>query len=158
MRSRIRTPHVSVVLPVYDGERYVAEAIRSVLAQTYEDFELIVIDDGSTDHTGEVLSVFSDARLRVIRFPEHRGLVEALNYGIRESDSPLIARMDADDICMPAVLNGRWLFWMSTPRLRSAEPGPAHSVLATASVASPCDRMRFARACFLAAQSIIHRS
>ena len=115
MRSRIRTPHVSVVLPVYDGERYLAEAIRSVLAQTYEDFELIVIDDGSTDHTEEVLSAISDARLRVIRFPEHRGLVEALNCGIRRSHSALIARMDADDVCMPRRLERQVAFLNAHP-------------------------------------------
>jgi glycosyltransferase involved in cell wall biosynthesis len=96
-----RTPRIAVVLPVYNGEKYIAEAIQSVLSQTFTDFELLVIDDGSTDRTREVLSGFTDARMRVIHFPAHRGLVPALNTGIRGSRSEFIARMDADDICMP---------------------------------------------------------
>jgi glycosyltransferase involved in cell wall biosynthesis len=96
-----RTPRIAVVLPVYNGEDYLAEAIRSVLSQTFTDFELVVIDDGSTDRTADVLAGFSDARMRIIRFRHHRGLVQALNTGIRESRSELIARMDADDICLP---------------------------------------------------------
>lgn len=96
-----RTPRIAVVLPVYNGEKYIEEAIQSVLDQTFTDFELLVIDDGSTDRTPEVLSSFTDVRLRIVRFPAHRGLVPALNTGISESRSALIARMDADDICMP---------------------------------------------------------
>jgi len=98
---RDRTPRIAVVLPVYNGERYLAEAIQSVLKQTFTDFELVVIDDGSTDGTAEILEGFRDPRLRVIRFPQNRGLVTALNTGVRESRSDLIARMDADDICVP---------------------------------------------------------
>ena len=101
MAAVAKVPRIAVVLPVYNGEKYLAEAVRSVLAQTFTDFELLAIDDGSTDRTAEVLSAFSDSRLRVLRLPEHRGLVEALNCGIRESRSELIARMDADDICLP---------------------------------------------------------
>jgi glycosyltransferase involved in cell wall biosynthesis len=96
-----REPRIAVVLPVYNGEMYVREAIQSVLDQTFTDFLLFVIDDGSTDRTLEIVSSFTDARLQIIRFPAHRGLVSALNAGIRESRSEFIARMDADDICMP---------------------------------------------------------
>lgn len=97
----VRIPRIAVVLPVLNGEAYLAEAVRSVLDQTFTDFELVVVDDGSTDRTAEILASFSDARLRVIRFPENRGIVAALNAGIHGSESELIARMDADDICMP---------------------------------------------------------
>ena len=96
-----RTPRITVVLPVYNGAKYITEAIRSVLAQTFRDFELVVIDDGSTDRTAQILKNFRDTRLRVIRFAENQGLVAALNTGIRQSQSELIARMDADDICVP---------------------------------------------------------
>ena len=106
-----------VVMPVYNGEEYVAEAVRSVLAQTFTDFELTVIDDGSTDHTGEVLAGFSDARLHVIRFPEHRGLVPALNAGICESESELIARMDADDLCTPQRFERQVAFLDTHPEI-----------------------------------------
>lgn len=101
MSLEVRIPRIVVVLPVYNGEKYLAEAVRSVLDQTFTDFELVVVDDGSTDRTAEILARYLDPRLRVIRFPENRGIVAALNAGIRESESELIARMDADDICMP---------------------------------------------------------
>jgi len=99
--DKIAAPRVSVILPVYNGAEYLAEAIHSVLGQTFSDFRLIVVDDGSTDRTPDVLTSFSDPRLHVIRFPENRGRVAALNTAIAESASEFIARMDADDICRP---------------------------------------------------------
>lgn len=94
-------PRIAVILPVYNAEKYVAEAICSVLEQTYADFHLFVIDDGSTDRTADVITGFTDPRLRHIRFRRNRGLVAALNAGIEQSQSELIARMDADDVCLP---------------------------------------------------------
>lgn len=99
--TTIHSPRLSVLLPVYNGEKFIAEAVRSVLAQTYCDFELVIIDDGSTDRTAEILQRFSDLRLRVLRFDENHGLVAALNHGLAASRSELLARMDADDICLP---------------------------------------------------------
>ena len=93
-------PTISVLLPVYNAERYVAQAIESVLAQTFFDFELIAIDDGSTDHSFEIMSTFTDSRLRVIR-QENRGLPATLNRCAELSHAPYLARMDADDICKP---------------------------------------------------------
>jgi glycosyltransferase involved in cell wall biosynthesis len=112
-----RTPRIAVVLPVYNGEKYIEEAIQSVLDQTFADFVLLVIDDGSTDRTLEVLSTFRDARLQIIRFPAHRGLVPALNTGIIESRSEFIARMDADDICMPQRFERQVAFLLEHPQI-----------------------------------------
>lgn len=92
---------ISVVLPVYNGEKYLGSAIQSVLDQSCGDFELVVIDDGSTDRTGDVIAGFADERLSVIRHPRNLGIVAALNAGIRNSRGRLIARMDADDLCHP---------------------------------------------------------
>ena len=78
-----------------------AEAIRSVLSQTYADFQLIVVDDGSTDRSRKIVERFTDPRLRLIRFDANQGVVAALNTGIAESDSEFVARMDADDVCLP---------------------------------------------------------
>jgi hypothetical protein len=117
MSVAVRTPRIAVVLPVWNGEAYLAEAVGSVLAQTFEDFELIAVDDGSTDHTPQVLAGFSDRRLRVITLPEHRGLVAALNAGIRESASELIARMDADDICRPRRFERQVAFLDAHPQV-----------------------------------------
>lgn len=94
-------PRIAVILPVYNGEPYLDEAIRSVLDQTYTDFQLVVIDDGSTDRSAHIVEGFSDPRIRLIRLAVNGGLVAALNAGIAQSTSELTARMDADDVCLP---------------------------------------------------------
>jgi glycosyltransferase involved in cell wall biosynthesis len=93
---------VSVILPVYNAEKFLEEAIESVLAQTFYDFELIAINDGSTDSSLAILERFSlaDKRVRVIS-RENLGLIKTLNQGIELAQGDLIARMDADDICQP---------------------------------------------------------
>lgn len=93
-------PKLSVVLPVYNAQNHLEEAIRSCLNQTFEDFELLIVDDGSTDRSVEIATSFVDPRLRCIRQP-HRGLVPTLNAGLELSSAQLIARMDADDVCLP---------------------------------------------------------
>ena len=95
-------PQVSVVMPVYNTERYVAEAVESILAQTFRDFEFLVFDDGSADRSLEILQTYTDRddRIRVFAKP-HRGYVPWLNEGIRIARGEFIARMDADDISLP---------------------------------------------------------
>ncbi|MFT3788811.1 MAG: glycosyltransferase family 2 protein [Tepidisphaeraceae bacterium] len=92
-------PLVSVILPAFNAERYVERAVRSILAQTFRDFECIVIDDGSTDATASILDrlASTDSRLNVIHQP-NAGLIATLNRGIERATAPLVARMDADDI------------------------------------------------------------
>jgi glycosyltransferase involved in cell wall biosynthesis len=89
-------PRVSVVIPLYQTERYIAETIASVLAQTYDDFEVIVVDDGSRDRGPEIARAISDCRVRVVT-QINRGLAGARNTGIRESCGTYIALLDADD-------------------------------------------------------------
>lgn len=96
-------PEVSIVLPVRDGERYLREAIDSVLAQTFEDFELVVVDDGSTDRSPAIGQVVADPRVRLVS-QEPLGLVEALRRGLAETTAPVVARMDADDVSLPTRL------------------------------------------------------
>jgi hypothetical protein len=89
-------------MPVYNGSKFVAEAVRSILAQTFEDFEFIIVDDGSTDNTLDILGSFSnDARLVVKKQVRNMGVREALNAGCQLARAPIIARMDADDISLP---------------------------------------------------------
>lgn len=97
-----RSPAISVILPVYNAEAYVREAVQSILAQTFMDFELIIINDGSTDGSGTILRELAerDARIVLVERPND-GLVSALNEGIERARADLIARMDADDVSMP---------------------------------------------------------
>jgi glycosyltransferase involved in cell wall biosynthesis len=93
---------VSVVLPVYNGGEFLTEAIESILGQSHIDFELIIIDDGSTDRSLSIINRFAgvDARIRVVS-RENRGLVSSLNEGFKLCTGKYIARMDADDISSP---------------------------------------------------------
>ena len=96
-------PFVSVLLPVYNSEKYLAEAIQSILDQSYQNFELLIIDDSSTDRSGEIAAAFeqADKRIRLLRHHSNQGLVAALNLGLDNARGDYIARMDADDISMP---------------------------------------------------------
>jgi glycosyltransferase involved in cell wall biosynthesis len=102
-------PLVSVVLPVYNGARTIARAVKSILAQTYRHFEFVIINDGSTDDTSRILETFEDPRIRVLN-QENRGLVPSLNTGILSSRGAYIARMDADDEALPERLQRQVTF------------------------------------------------
>ena len=95
-------PLISILMSVYNGQECLERAVRSILAQTLDDFELIIVDDGSTDGTGEVLSrlASADARVRPVELRRNRGLAAALNEAFRHSSGQLIARMDADDFSL----------------------------------------------------------
>jgi glycosyltransferase involved in cell wall biosynthesis len=95
-------PIISVVMSVYNGQAFLAEAVESILGQTFRDFEFIVIDDGSTDRTEKILATYAsrDGRLRAFR-QENRGRTESLNIGIGLAGGKYIARMDADDVSLP---------------------------------------------------------
>jgi glycosyltransferase involved in cell wall biosynthesis len=95
-------PKISVVMPVYNGEKLLREAIQSILAQTFRDFELLICDDGSTDNTHAVAEEFvrADTRVRLVK-SQHIGLEKILNLGLQEAQGEFIARMDADDIALP---------------------------------------------------------
>jgi len=91
-------PTVSVVLPAYQAEKHLAEAVQSILDQTFTDFELLIINDGSTDRTAEIIQSFEDKRIVHIRHAENQKLIASLNEGIAQARGKYIARMDADDI------------------------------------------------------------
>jgi Glycosyl transferase family 2 len=99
---RGRMPGVSVVMAVYNGERFLREAVDSVLGQTFEDLELIVIDDGSTDGSSEILSSYAAADARVLVHRQaNAGTAAALNRGLHLARAPFVARLDADDLALP---------------------------------------------------------
>ncbi|NQT20569.1 MAG: glycosyltransferase [Planctomycetes bacterium] len=97
-----KAPSVSAIMTVYNAERYVAEAAESILAQTFTDFEFIIVDDGSTDKSLEILQRHAeqDGRIRLVSRP-NTGIIGALNDGLALARSEFIARMDADDISLP---------------------------------------------------------
>ncbi len=104
----MNTPLVSVVLPTRNRAATLRESVDSVLAQTFRDFELLVVDDGSTDETPRLLAGISDPRLRVLRWDVSKGVSAARNRGIRESRGRYVAFQDSDDVWMPEKL-GRQL-------------------------------------------------
>ncbi|MCM1312418.1 MAG: glycosyltransferase [Roseburia sp.] len=93
---------VSVLIVVHNAEKYISECIESVLSQTYTDFEVIIVDDGSTDHTTEIISKIKDPRFSI--FYNNHDYISSLNYGIEKTNGIYIARMDADDIMLPTRL------------------------------------------------------
>jgi len=96
------TPRVSVILPIYNGEPFLADAVGSILAQTFRDFELIAIDDGSTDASWDTIDRFARADSRVTALRQaNAGMVTALNRGLSLARGELIARMDQDDVAHP---------------------------------------------------------
>ncbi len=98
------TPKISVLMPVFNGSPYLGEAIRSILGQSFGDFEFLIINDGSTDDSAAIIRGFADPRIRFIDNPVNAGLVKTLNAGLEEARGEYIARMDQDDISMPERL------------------------------------------------------
>jgi glycosyltransferase involved in cell wall biosynthesis len=94
------TPKITVILPVYNCELYVQTAVESILNQSYTDFELLIIDDASTDTTVSVLKKFDDSRIQLIQKPVNSGYTNSLNSGLKLAKGEYIARMDGDDISM----------------------------------------------------------
>lgn len=110
------TPAISVAMSVYNGERFLAEAIDSVLAQTFGDFEFLILDDGSTDASRAMIEAYAlaDPRIRPI-FRENRGLIASLNQLLEDARAPIIARMDADDASHPERLARQKAFLDANP-------------------------------------------
>ncbi|MBD3296370.1 MAG: glycosyltransferase, partial [Candidatus Omnitrophica bacterium] len=100
-------PKISVIIPVFDEDKYVKEAIDSVLSQSYDAFELIIVDDGSTDNTRKVLDKYTDPRIKIF-YRDNGGQCAARNYGIRESSGEYIKFLDADDIINPEHLMSQY--------------------------------------------------
>jgi glycosyltransferase involved in cell wall biosynthesis len=94
-------PTITVLMPVYNGAMYLPEAIDSILQQTYEDFEFLIIDDGSMDQSVRIINSYDDPRIRLIKNEHNLGLVSTLNKGIDLAKGEFIARMDCDDISLP---------------------------------------------------------
>ena len=113
----MQPPSVTVLLPVYNCETYIAEAMESVLAQTFTDFELLIIDDASTDRTVDVIKSYSDSRIVFLQKPKNTGYTRSLNMGLQMARGKFIARMDGDDVCRPNRLERQVNVLQSRPEL-----------------------------------------
>jgi glycosyltransferase involved in cell wall biosynthesis len=102
--TSVPVSRVSVLMPLYNDERFVAAAIESVLGQTFSDFELVIVDDASTDRSRDLAASYSDPRIRLIDNDRNLGLTRSLNRGLSLIRSEYVARLDADDVAFPARL------------------------------------------------------
>jgi Glycosyl transferase family 2 len=106
---------VTVLMPVFNGAAFLRTAVDSILGQTHRDFELLVVDDGSTDASPQILDSYRDPRIRIERFDRNRGLSAALNRGLELAAAPLVARQDADDVARADRLAAQLEYFHTTP-------------------------------------------
>ena len=111
----IKSPGLSVIMCVYNGESFLKEAVESVLRQSYTSFEFIVVNDGSTDRSAGILDTFDDPRIKRIDNRSNLGLIRSLNIGLDVAKGEFIARMDADDICAPDRFQKQLSFLKDNP-------------------------------------------
>ncbi len=139
-RTPVSSPKISVVMPVMNEERFIRSSIDSILAQTFRDFEFLIIDDGSTDDTPAILKEYAalDARIRIIRNEQNQGISRSLNIGLREARGDYIARMDGDDLNTPDRFEKQALLLDDNPDIVvagagyqtiSANDAPRHTVV-----------------------------
>lgn len=108
-------PRISIVLPVYNAESTIIETLDSILAQTYGDFELLVINDGSTDRSEMLIRQYNDSRIEIIENERNQGLIYSLNRGVAAAKGKYIARMDSDDVMDPDRLNIQYEYMETHP-------------------------------------------
>lgn len=115
--SKAEHPSLTVLMPVYNGAGYLRGAMKSILEQTYGDFQFVIVDDGSEDATPSILSGYqaSDDRVRVIRNDRNLGLTRSLNKGLGMTRGPLVARMDCDDVSLPHRFEAQVRFFEENP-------------------------------------------
>ncbi|MDN5289479.1 MAG: hypothetical protein JWR38_5753 [Mucilaginibacter sp.] len=107
-------PKITVLMPAYNAGKYIGEAIESVLQQSFTDFELLIVNDGSTDDTADVIRSFYDPRIVMI-YQDNKGVSLALNKGLKYARAPYIARFDADDVCHTERLQLQYDFMINNP-------------------------------------------
>jgi glycosyltransferase involved in cell wall biosynthesis len=106
---------VSVIMPVFNSDKYLRESIDSTIHQTFSNFELIIINDGSEDDSEKIIKSFADARIRYIKHPENKGLIYTRNEALRLSNGQYIAFLDSDDIAIPQRIERQVAFLESNP-------------------------------------------
>ncbi|HEY1142543.1 MAG TPA: glycosyltransferase [Sphingomicrobium sp.] len=112
-----KRPIVSVLLTAHDRERFIGDAVRSVLHQSFADFELVIVDDGSTDRTVDVIRAFDDPRIRLVRHAANQGIPAARNRALDEANGTFIAWLDSDDVSRPNRLTDQLAFLAAHPEV-----------------------------------------
>ncbi|MFZ3020487.1 MAG: glycosyltransferase [Minisyncoccia bacterium] len=112
-----KNPQISIVMPAYNAESFIEQAIKSILEQSFSDFEFIIINDGSTDDTENIIKSFKDERIVFINNDGNKGLSYSFNVGIKQASGKYIARMDADDISVKNRLQTQFNFLEKHPRI-----------------------------------------
>ncbi|MCI5157027.1 MAG: glycosyltransferase [Candidatus Electrothrix sp. AUS1_2] len=115
--SPMSSVSLTVLLPVFNAGVHLEEAIKSLLCQTFSSFEILAINDGSTDNSGAIIRSMRDERIRLVEHSKNFGVAETLNRGIELATGRYIARMDADDICKPNRLEKQWRFMEAHPEV-----------------------------------------
>lgn len=115
-----KEPAISVVVPVYNGETYLREAIDSVLSQNLTDFELILVNDGSTDKSEDIILSYKDPRIVYLKKEKNSGIIDTLNLGLEKSKGKYIVRMDADDVSLPGRFAKQFAFMEAHPVVGAA--------------------------------------
>lgn len=116
-KQKMTEPRITVLMPVYNGERYLCDAIQSILSQTLGDFEFLIINDGSTDRSVEIINSYRDPRIRLIHNDQNMQLIATLNKGLDMAQGEYIARMDSDDISLPERLENQVAFLDAHPEV-----------------------------------------
>jgi glycosyltransferase involved in cell wall biosynthesis len=124
-----KQPCITILLPTYNAEAFIKETIKSILAQTYSNWECLIIDDASTDQTVQIIKRFKDKRIQLIEKPKNSGYTNSLNQGLQCAKGKYIARMDADDIALPQRLERQYQFMESHPEVVVC--GTAYRILGT---------------------------
>ncbi|SVC63205.1 uncharacterized protein METZ01_LOCUS316059, partial [marine metagenome] len=110
-------PRISILMPVFNEEKYIFESVNGILQQSYKKFELIIINDASSDNTLSILSDFNDKRIRIFSNLDHLGITKSLNIGLEKCRGNFIARMDADDICTTDRLALQYNYLIENPNI-----------------------------------------
>ena len=111
----MKPPELSIIMPVYNSVKYVAEAVNSLLSQSFTNFELIIINDASTDGSDNILKNFRDSRIKLLNNNQNRGIVYSRNRGLAEARGKFIAQFDSDDVAMPDKFEKQMNFLKKNP-------------------------------------------
>jgi glycosyltransferase involved in cell wall biosynthesis len=149
-------PFISVLIPVYNCEKYIQTAIESVLNQTFSNFELLIIDDKSTDNTVEIIQQFQDERIRLVVKEKNSGYTNSLNWGIANAKGKYIARMDGDDICLPTRFEKQVSFLDANPDVIAC--GSSSIIIGTDTVVAVPENHEEIKLALLKGNCMIHPS